>query len=88
MVDFQEEHAVPCVGHVSPEAMANGPLAAVKNGDIIKIDIPNRILEFDVTEAEIKKRIKEAIKPDRNIKGCLARYMKLVTSANEGAVLR
>ncbi len=78
----------PCVGHVSPEAMANGPLAAVKNGDIIKIDIPNRILEFDVTEAEIKKRIKEAIKPDRNIKGCLARYMKLATSADEGAVLR
>jgi dihydroxy-acid dehydratase len=78
----------PCVGHVSPEAMADGPLAAVKNGDIIKIDIPNRILEFDVTEAEIKKRIKEAIKPDRNVKGCLARYMKLATSADEGAVLR
>ena len=78
----------PCVGHVSPEAMADGPLAAVKNGDIIKIDIPNRILEFDVSEAEIKKRIKEAIKPDRNIKGCLARYMKLATSADEGAVLR
>ncbi|WP_048192077.1 dihydroxy-acid dehydratase [Methanobacterium sp. SMA-27] len=78
----------PCVGHVSPEAMADGPLAAVKNGDIIKIDIPNRILEFEVTEAEIKKRIKEAIKPDRNIKGCLARYMKLATSADEGAVLR
>jgi dihydroxy-acid dehydratase len=78
----------PCVGHVSPEAMADGPLAAVKNGDIIKIDIPNRTLEFDVTEAEIKKRIKEAIKPDRNVKGCLARYMKLATSADEGAVLR
>ncbi len=78
----------PCVGHVSPEAMADGPLAAVKNGDIIKIDIPNRILEFNVTEAEIKKRIKEAIKPDRNVKGCLARYMKLATSADEGAVLR
>ncbi len=78
----------PCVGHVSPEAMADGPLAAVKNGDIIKIDIPNRILEFDVTDAEIKKRIKEAIKPDRNVKGCLARYMKLATSADEGAVLR
>ena len=78
----------PCVGHVSPEAMADGPLAAVKNGDIIKIDIPNRILEFNVTEEEIKKRIKEAIKPDRNVKGCLARYMKLATSADEGAVLR
>ena len=78
----------PCVGHVSPEAMAGGPIAAVNNGDIIKIDIPNRILEFEVSEAEIKMRIKMAVKPDRKVKGSLARYMKLVTSANEGAVLR
>ncbi|MDD3984453.1 MAG: dihydroxy-acid dehydratase [Methanobacterium sp.] len=78
----------PCVGHISPEAMADGPLAAVKNGDNIKIDIPNRILELDVTDTEIKKRIKNAIKPNRKVKGCLARYMKLATSADEGAVLR
>jgi len=78
----------PCVGHVSPEAMTGGPIAAVNNGDIIKIDIPNRILEFKVSEAEIKMRIKMAVKPDRKVKGSLARYMKLVTSANEGAVLR
>ncbi len=78
----------PCVGHVSPEAMTGGPIAAVNNGDIIKIDIPNRILEFEVSEAEIKMRIKMAVKPDRKVKGSLARYMKLVTSANEGAVLR
>lgn len=78
----------PCVGHISPEAMAGGPLAAVKNGDNIKIDIPNRILELDVTDIEIKKRIKKIVKPDRNVKGYLARYMKLATSADEGAVLR
>jgi dihydroxy-acid dehydratase len=78
----------PCVGHVSPEAMVGGPIAAVNNGDIIKIDIPNRILEFNVSEAEIKNRIKMAVKPDRKVKGSLARYMKLVTSADEGAVLR
>ena len=78
----------PCVGHISPEAMAGGPIAAVNNGDIIKIDIPNRILEFNVSEAEIKNRIKIAVKPDRKVKGSLARYMKLVTSADEGAVLR
>jgi dihydroxy-acid dehydratase len=78
----------PCIGHVSPEAMAGGPLAAVKNGDIIKIDIPNRILEFDVSDSEIKDRIEKANIPDRNVKGWLARYMKLATSADEGAVLR
>jgi dihydroxy-acid dehydratase len=78
----------PCIGHVSPEAMAGGPLAAVKNGDIIKIDIPNRTLQFDVSEMEIKARIEKATIPDRKVKGWLARYMKLATSADEGAVLR
>jgi dihydroxy-acid dehydratase len=78
----------PCVGHVSPEAMVGGPLAAVNKGDIIKIDIPNRILELKVSEEEIKERIGRAVKPDRKVKGSLARYMKLVTSADEGAVLR
>ncbi len=78
----------PCVGHVSPEAMAGGPIAAVNNGDIIKIDIPNRILELKVSEGEIKNRIEMVDKPDRKVKGSLARYMKLVTSADEGAVLR
>jgi dihydroxy-acid dehydratase len=78
----------PCIGHVSPEAMAGGPLAAVKNGDIIKIDIPTRTLQFDVSEMEIKARIEKATIPDRKVKGWLARYMKLATSADEGAVLR
>ena len=78
----------PCVGHVSPEAMAGGPIAAVENNDIIKIDIPNRTLEFALSEEEIRNRIQKAIKPDRKIKGLLARYMKLATSADEGAVLR
>ena len=78
----------PCVGHVSPEAMAGGPIAAVNNGDIIRIDIPNRILELKVSDGEIKNRIEMAAKPNRKVKGSLARYMKLVTSADEGAVLR
>jgi dihydroxy-acid dehydratase len=78
----------PCIGHVSPEAMAGGPLAAIKDGDIIKIDIPNRILEFNLSDAEIMERIENAVIPDRKVKGWLARYMKLVTSADEGAVLR
>ncbi|UTB33862.1 MAG: dihydroxy-acid dehydratase [Methanobacterium sp. ERen5] len=78
----------PSIGHISPEAMANGPIAAVNNGDIIKIDIPNRKLELLVPESEIKERIKEADKPERPVKGWLARYRKLATSADEGAILR
>jgi dihydroxy-acid dehydratase len=78
----------PCIGHVSPEAMAGGPIAAIMDGDIIKIDIPNRTIEFNVSESEIKNRIDNAVKPDRNVKGWLARYMKLATSADEGAVLK
>jgi dihydroxy-acid dehydratase len=78
----------PCVGHVSPEAMAGGPIAAVKNGDIIKIDITNRILELKLSDEKIKNRMKTAIIPNRRVKGSLARYMKLATSADEGAILR
>jgi dihydroxy-acid dehydratase len=78
----------PCVGHVSPEAMAGGPISAVKDGDIIKIDISNRVLEIKLTDDEIKNRIKNVIKPDRKVKGSLAKYMKLATSADEGAILR
>ena len=78
----------PCVGHVSPEAMAGGPISAVKDGDIIKIDISNRILEIKLSDDEIKNRIKDVVKPDRKVKGSLAKYMKLATSADEGAILR
>ena len=78
----------PCVGHVSPEAMENGPIAAVRNGDIIKIDIPNRSLELLLDDDEIKSRVKENPKPERKVKGWLSRYMKLASSADKGAVLR
>ncbi len=78
----------PSIGHISPEAMADGPIAAVQNGDIIRIDIPNRILEIKLSESEIKERIINAVKPERHVKGWLARYRKLATSADEGAVLR
>jgi len=78
----------PCVGHVSPEAAAEGPLAAVQDGDIIKIDIPRRKLDIKVTPEEIDERIKKAVKPDRHVKGWLARYRKLATSADKGAILK
>ncbi|BAZ99446.1 dihydroxy-acid dehydratase [Methanothermobacter sp. EMTCatA1] len=78
----------PCVGHVSPEAMEDGPLAAVNDGDIIRIDIPSRKLEVDLSPREIEERLQSAVKPRRRVKGWLARYRKLAGSADTGAVLR
>ncbi len=78
----------PCVGHISPEAMADGPLAALQDGDVINIDIPNRLLEVKLSEDEIKERIASAAKPERKLKGWLARYQKMASSADKGAILR
>jgi len=78
----------PCIGHVSPEAMSNGPIAIVEDGDIIRIDIPQRKLELDVAEEEIKKRFEEAKHPEKQLKGWLARYSRLASSADEGAILK
>ena len=79
----------PCVGHISPEAQAGGAIAIVKNGDRIKIDIPKRKLELLVSSQEFKKR-KERFKPPKPKVACgyLARYSKLVASADKGAVLK
>jgi dihydroxy-acid dehydratase len=65
----------PCIGHVAPEAADGGPIAVVRNGDTITIDIANRLLSVDLTEEEIKKRLKEwKPKPPRITKGYLTRY--------------
>jgi dihydroxy-acid dehydratase len=78
-----------CIGHVSPEAAAGGPIAGLRDGDIIHIDIPNFTLEVEVSEEEMKRRLREARPPARDIpSGWLRRYASLVTSANTGAVLR
>jgi dihydroxy-acid dehydratase len=66
----------PCVGHVAPEAYEGGPIAIVKNGDTIKMDIPNRKLDLKVSAKEIKNRFKKWQKPKRKLKGVLARYVK------------
>ena len=77
-----------CIGHVSPEAAANGPIAILKDGDIISIDIPNNILNVELSDEEIQKRLNELPKFKQKItKGYLARYARMVTSANTGAVL-
>ncbi len=78
----------PCIGHVSPEAMADGPLAAVREGDIIHIDIPARLLEIELSPQEMEQRMASIQKPQRKLKGWLARYQKLATSADKGAILR
>ena len=77
-----------CIGHISPEAMAGGPIALIEDGDVISIDIPNRKLELKVSEEELAKRKDEWKQPEPKIKtGYLARYAKLTTSASTGAVV-
>ena len=78
-----------CIGHISPEAMAGGPIALIEDGDVISIDIPNRKLELKVSEEELAKRRSEWKQPEPKIKtGYLARYAKLTTSASTGAVVQ
>lgn len=78
-----------CIGHVSPEAAERGPIAAVQQGDIISIDIPNRKLEVELSEEEINARLSLLPPFEPKIKkGYLARYSKMVSSASKGAVLR
>lgn len=78
-----------CVGHISPEAMEGGPIALIKEGDMIELDIPNRSLNLLVTDEELAKRRAEWTMPAPKVTtGYLARYAKLVTSANTGAVLK
>ncbi|MBQ9512076.1 MAG: dihydroxy-acid dehydratase, partial [Lachnospiraceae bacterium] len=76
------------IGHASPEAAVGGPIALVEEGDIIEIDIPNHSLNMKVSDEELEKR-RAAWKPkEANITtGYLARYTKMVTSGNRGAVL-
>ena len=78
-----------CIGHVSPEAADGGPIAALKNGDVVTLDIPSRILKVELSDSEINKRIESLPVFEPKIKkGYLARYARMVTSANKGAVLK
>ncbi len=79
----------PCIGHISPEAAEGGPISIVKNGDKIVLDIPSRTLTLKLSNAEIKKRLAKWKPREPKIKsGWLARYAKVVTSANTGAILK
>lgn len=78
-----------CIGHVSPEAMAGGPIALLQDGDIIDIDIPARKLNMLISDEELAKRKANWVQPEPKVKtGYLSRYAKLTTSASTGAVLK
>ncbi|HEX9020431.1 MAG TPA: dihydroxy-acid dehydratase [Nitrospirota bacterium] len=79
----------PCIGHISPEAAEGGPIAVVKNGDRIVLDIPGRKLEIKLSRPELRKRLARWKPRGPKVKnGWLARYAKVVTSANTGAIVK
>jgi dihydroxy-acid dehydratase len=79
----------PCIGHVSPEAAVGGPIALVKQGDMIRIDIPARKIDLLVDNAELERRKMDWRPLESKItSGVLARYRNSVTSASKGSVLR
>jgi dihydroxy-acid dehydratase len=74
-------------GHVAPEAAAGGPIAAVRDGDIVVLDLKARLLRIEVSDAELADRLRKwAPRPGRFSTGVLAKYARLVSSAAEGAV--
>lgn len=74
-------------GHVAPEAVIGGPIAALRDGDIVKFDVPARRLDVELSDDEIKERLKSwQAPPPRYQTGVMAKYARLVSSAAEGAV--
>ena len=79
----------PCIGHIAPEAAVGGAIAAVKNGDLITIDIPKRKLNLKISKNELDKRLARLKPKSPNIQtGYLARYARMVESASQGAILK
>ena len=76
----------PCIGHVTPEAMSGGPIAVVREGDIISIDIPNRRVDLKIPEEELRERLRRWRPPEPKVKkGVLAAYSKIVKPTSKGA---
>ncbi|MGW8257996.1 MAG: hypothetical protein ACWGMZ_10960, partial [Thermoguttaceae bacterium] len=86
---FSGGTAGACIGHISPEAAAGGPIGLLQPGDIIEIDIPKHTLNLRLTEAELASRAKN-FKPraPRYTTGALGKYASMATSADTGAILR
>ncbi|MDR2866147.1 MAG: dihydroxy-acid dehydratase [Methanomassiliicoccaceae archaeon] len=76
-----------CIGHVSPEAYDKGPLAAVKDGDMIEIDISARKLNVKLSDEDIQKRLRDVKAPEKKLSGVLRKYRSLVSDSSEGAHL-
>jgi len=77
------------IGHISPEAMQGGPIAVVKTGDMIEIDIPAKKINVLISNDELQTRLSVWISPDIKVKtGYLARYARMVSSADEGAIIK
>ncbi|MEM0449921.1 MAG: dihydroxy-acid dehydratase [Methanomassiliicoccales archaeon] len=78
----------PCIGHISPEAFVKGPIAAVKDGDKISIDIPARRIDLLISQEEMRERLSKVEVVDRRPSGMLRKYRKLVSAASEGAICK
>ncbi|MBW2219364.1 MAG: dihydroxy-acid dehydratase, partial [Deltaproteobacteria bacterium] len=77
------------IGHISPEAMQKGPIAVIQDGDLIEIDIPQKKIALKLDDDEIEKRMAKWKAPEIKItKGYMARYANMVSSADQGAILR
>ena len=77
------------IGHICPEAADGGPLAVVRDGDLIEMDIPKRLLNVKLSDKELKARLASWKKPKPKITtGYLARYARMVTPSNQGAIFR
>ena len=76
-----------CVGHVSPEAAAGGPIGVVQEGDTIRIDIPNHRIDLVVDDEELERRMAAFEPKTKELSGYLARYARLVGSGASGATL-
>ena len=77
------------IGHVSPEAALGGPIAAMREGDIVRIEVNQRLLEVEISNAEIKQRMLHwKARPPIYPTGVFGKYAALVASASQGAVTR
>jgi len=84
---FSGATAGPCVGHVSPEAYEGGPIAALEDGDLITIDVPKRRIEVQLSEEQLRERLKKVRRIEKPALGFMRRYRKNVSSAARGAIL-
>ena len=78
----------PCIGHVAPEAAVGGPIGLVEEGDLIRIDLAERRLDLLVGDAELRRRRAAWTPPEQELAGLLARYVRTVGQADQGAVQR